>query len=58
MGKVQEGRHLHHIPVCLQDIQEPEVELISSHLWAVVGRQLMFLELGKELVVQLILELK
>ena len=57
MGKVLEGRHshhIHHMEVVLQDTQEPEVEQGSSHLGAVwVGRQLMCLELGKELVVEL-----
>ena len=37
--------------VVLQDTQEPEVEL--RHLQAVVGRQLMCLELSKKLVVEL-----
>ena len=49
------GRHLHrihHMEVVLQDTQEPEVEL-SSHSVVVVGRQLMCLELGKKLVVEL-----
>ena len=53
MGKVLEGRHshhIHHMEVVLQDTQEPEVEQGSSHSGAVVGRQLMCLELDKELV--------
>ena len=59
MGKVLEGRHshhIHHMEVVLQNTQEPEVEQGSSHLGVMVGRQLMCLELGKELIM-LILEL-
>ena len=53
MGKVLEGRHFHHIhhmEVVLQNTQEPEVEQGSSHLGAVVGRELMCLERSKKLM--------
>ena len=56
VGKMLEGRHshhIHHMEVVLQNTQEPEVEQGSSHSEAVVGRELMCLELGKELVVEL-----